>query len=203
MSKDKDSKPGKSQSSRKATPVSEAVAAADAAIPASRPAAPDAPPVETGPIPAVATVEGDAFDRLVGGSHHDPHGLLGAHPTADGRTVIRTLRPEASKVTAIIEGKPFELERLHDGGVFGAVVDGLPTDYRLEVTYGDETYTVDDPYRWLPTVGEVDLHLIGEGRHEQLWDVLGAHVRTYDTPQGPVSGTSFQVRADISSSRFM
>ena len=151
MSKDKDSKPSKSQSPRKATPVSEAVAAADAAIPAARPAAPDAPPVETGPIPAVATVEGDAFDRLVGGSHHDPHGLLGAHPTADGRTVIRTLRPEASKVTAIIEGKPFELERLHDGGVFGTVVDGLPTDYRLEVTYGDETYPVDDPYRWLPT----------------------------------------------------
>src|SRR6478672_4447963 len=149
MSKDKDSKPSKSQSPRKATPVSEAVAAADDAIPAARPAAPDAPPVETGPIPAVATVEGE----------------------------------------------PFELERLHDGGVFGAVVDGLPTDYRLEVTYGDETYTVDDPYRWLPTVGEVDLHLIGEGRHEQLWDVLGAHVRTYDTPQGPVSGTSFAVWA--------
>mgnify|MGYP003694635713 CR=1 FL=1 len=138
---------------------------------------------------------GDAFDRLVGGSHHDPHGLLGAHPTADGRTVIRTLRPEASKVTAIIEGKPFELERLHAGGVFGAVVDGLPTDYRLEVAYGDETYQVDDPYRWLPTLGEVDLHLIGEGRHEQLWDVLGAHERTYDTPQGPVSGTSFAVWA--------
>jgi 1,4-alpha-glucan branching enzyme len=25
---------------------------------------------------------------------------------------------------------------------------------------------VDDPYRHLPTLGEVDLHLIGEGRHE-------------------------------------
>ena len=44
-------------------------------------------------------------------------------------------------------------------------------------------------------LGEVDLHLIGEGRHEQLWDVLGAHERTYDTPQGPVSGTSFAVWA--------
>ena len=195
MSKDKASKASKSQSAGPARPVSEAVAKADEAMPAARPAAPDAPPVETGPIPAVATVEGDAFDRLVGGAHHDPHGLLGAHPTADGRTVIRTLRPEAGKVSAIIEGKPFELDRLHDGGVFGAVVDGLPSDYRLEVTYGDETYTVDDPYRWLPTLGAVDLHLIGEGRHEQLWDVLGAHERTYDTPQGPVSGTSFAVWA--------
>ena len=43
---------------------------------------------------------------------------------------------------------------------------------------------VDDPYRWLPTLGELDLHLIGEGRHEQLWDVLGAHVRSYDTADG-------------------
>ena len=51
MSKDKDSKPSKSQSPRKATPVSEAVAAADDAIPAARPAAPDAPPVKTGPDP--------------------------------------------------------------------------------------------------------------------------------------------------------
>jgi 1,4-alpha-glucan branching enzyme len=174
---------------------SPATKAATDAIPAARQAAPDAPPVQIGPIPAVATVEGDAFDRLIGGDHHDPHGLLGAHPTADGHTIIRTLRPEASSVTALVDGKPFELERLHDGGVFGAVVPGAPTDYRLEVSYGEQTYTVDDPYRWLPTLGEVDLHLIGEGRHEQLWDVLGAHERTYDTPQGPVSGTSFAVWA--------
>jgi 1,4-alpha-glucan branching enzyme len=38
---------------------------------------------------------------------------------------------------------------------------------------------VDDPYRHLPTLGEVDLHLIGEGRHEELWRVLGAHIRDY------------------------
>ena len=61
--------------------------------------------------------------------------------------------------------------------------------------YGDDVHTVDDPYRWLPTLGEIDLHLIGEGRHERLWDVLGAHVRTYDTPAGPVTGTSFAVWA--------
>ena len=28
-----------------------------------------------------------------------------------------------------------------------------------------------------PSLGELDLHLIGEGRHEQLWDALGAHPR--------------------------
>ena len=89
------------------------------------------------------------------------------------------------------------LERIHDGGIFAVVVPGDPTDYRLEVTYGDpdQSWTVDDPYRWLPTLGEVDLHLIGEGRHEELWQVLGAHVRTYETLNGPVTGTSFAVWA--------
>jgi 1,4-alpha-glucan branching enzyme len=48
---------------------------------------------------------------------------------------------------------------------------------------------------WPPAVGELDLHLISEGRHERLWDVLGAHVRTYDGPDGSVEGVSFAVWA--------
>ncbi|MET0766938.1 MAG: 1,4-alpha-glucan branching protein GlgB [Aeromicrobium sp.] len=48
---------------------------------------------------------------------------------------------------------------------------------------------------WSPTIGELDLHLIREGRHERLWEVLGAHVRSYDGPEGPVEGTSFAVWA--------
>ncbi|HEU4422913.1 MAG TPA: 1,4-alpha-glucan branching protein GlgB, partial [Pilimelia sp.] len=49
----------------------------------------------------------------------------------------------------------------------------------------------DDPYRFAPTVGEVDLHLIGEGRHERLWTVLGARPREI----GGVAGVSFAVWA--------
>ena len=41
----------------------------------------------------------------------------------------------------------------------------------------------------------MDLHLINEGRHEQLWQVLGAHVRRYEGPFGQVTGTSFAVWA--------
>ncbi|WP_435771666.1 1,4-alpha-glucan branching protein GlgB [Nocardioides sp. SYSU DS0651] len=47
------------------------------------------------------------------------------------------------------------------------------------------------------TLGEMDLHLVSEGRHEQLWQVLGAQVRTLPDPSTgkPVSGTSFVVWA--------
>jgi 1,4-alpha-glucan branching enzyme len=141
-----------------------------------------------------AAVARDELDRLVGGVHHDPHSILGAHATADGRTVIRTLRPEASHVTAVVGDERTPLAHLHDG-VFGGIVDGAPPDYRIEVRYGERLFVVDDPYRWLPTLGDVDLHLIGEGRHENLWQVLGAHVRSYGTPGGTVTGTSFAVWA--------
>ncbi len=68
-------------------------------------------------------------------------------------------------------------------------------DYRLWVAYGGDPVQTDDSYRFLPSVGEMDLHLIGEGRHEQLWQVLGAHVQRYETPYGTVDGTSFAVWA--------
>jgi 1,4-alpha-glucan branching enzyme len=141
------------------------------------------------------TASAAQLDQLVEGRHHDPHSLLGSHSTGDGRTLIRTLRPEATAVEVVVASGRAPLGLVHDGGVFEAIIDGDPSDYRLDVSYGSTTSTVDDPYRWLPTLGEIDLHLFGEGRHENLWEVLGAHVRTYVTPSGPVSGTSFAVWA--------
>ena len=143
----------------------------------------------------VSSISSSELELLVGGAHHDPHGILGAHPTGDGRTTIRTLRPDATSVELVIGKSTAPMGLVHDGGVFEAIIDGPPPDYRLDVAYGDDHYIVDDPYRWLPTLGDIDLHLIGEGRHENLWEVLGAHVRTYDTPGGAVTGTSFAVWA--------
>jgi 1,4-alpha-glucan branching enzyme len=142
-----------------------------------------------------ATVAKAELDQLIAGNHAQPHSILGAHPAGPGKTVIRTLRPEADAVSVVLGGKRTPLEQLHQGGVFGGAIDVDPSDYRLEVSYGAQSFIVDDPYRWLPTIGELDLHLIGEGRHEQLWEILGAHVRSYDTPSGTVTGTSFAVWA--------
>ena len=73
---------------------------------------------------------------------------------------------------------------------------GTTHDYRLLVEYGDGVeHEQDDPYRFAPTLGEIDRHLINEGRHEQLWTVLGAHVRHYPGPLGDVWGVSFAVWA--------
>jgi 1,4-alpha-glucan branching enzyme len=133
--------------------------------------------------------------RLLAGEHHDPHSILGAHEYAD-HTVIRVLRPNASEIHALIGGERYAFSHVEDALFAVAVpITGL-IDYRLEIAYPDgHVVTTADPYRFLPTLGEMDLHLFSEGRHERLWDVLGAHPRTYTTPDGPVDGVSFAVWA--------
>ncbi|MDP9417975.1 MAG: 1,4-alpha-glucan branching protein GlgB [Actinomycetota bacterium] len=145
----------------------------------------------THPVPQIGRNE---LDRLVGGAHHDPHSILGPHPGAAGVT-LRVLRPWATSVTAVVGEQRHELTHEH-AGVWVTVLPGTDVpDYRLDVSYDGATVRQDDPYRFLPTLGEVDLHLLGEGRHEQLWQVLGAHVRTYAAPFGDIVGTSFAVWA--------
>ncbi|HWG64776.1 MAG TPA: 1,4-alpha-glucan branching protein GlgB [Streptosporangiaceae bacterium] len=139
------------------------------------------------------------IEQVVAGTHHDPHSVLGAHPGPESVT-IRVLRPLARSVAIVLgDGTRYPAEHIHQG-VFAATlpITDVP-DYRVAVSYPDgngtasqplpETIT-DDPYRFLPSIGELDLYLIGEGRHENLWQALGAHAR-----QTPVPGTSFTVWA--------
>ncbi|NYJ04395.1 1,4-alpha-glucan branching protein GlgB [Petropleomorpha daqingensis] len=193
----------KTTAAKKAAP---AKATATKAAPAKRAAKKTGEPTATTPpaSPAIgvgAQVSGDDLQAIVEGWSHDPYAVLGTHPVGDGSWVVRTLRPDAVSVAVVDQdGSRYEASQLHGGGIYEATLPQQPGDYRIQVTYGDgsggtNTYTVDDPYRWMPTVGELDQYLIGEGRHERLWEVLGAHVRRYDTPGGPVEGVSFAVWA--------
>jgi 1,4-alpha-glucan branching enzyme len=142
----------------------------------------------TTPEPSLGEIE-----RIAAGQHHDPHSVLGAHPGKNGM-VIRALRPMADSVAAVLDdGRRLPMEHVHQGVFAVSVPDEKVPGYRIAATYPGSTAEEvrDDPYRHLPTLGEFDLYLIGEGRHEELWRVLGAHVREF----GTVSGTSFAVWA--------
>ncbi|MEV6040318.1 1,4-alpha-glucan branching protein GlgB [Nonomuraea sp. NPDC052116] len=133
------------------------------------------------------------LDRLAGGAHHDPHSVLGAHPVSGG-VVFRTLRPLAEQVRVVLEDGTAHDMKHQAHGVFEVTVPGLDKvpGYALSVKYADhDPYEVRDPYRHWPTLGEVDLHLIGEGRHERLWEALGARVMEHED----VEGTAFAVWA--------
>ncbi|HEU4568494.1 MAG TPA: hypothetical protein VFR99_10700 [Marmoricola sp.] len=149
------------------------------------------------PIPS------EELDRIVRGEHRSPHGVLGAHPHAGGVTV-RALKPLADSVVVRVSktgpkgkvtSRDFPLTHEHEGIWVGVLPLEEVPDYRLAVTYAGQEYVVDDPYRFLPSVGELDLHLFNEGRHEELWRALGARVHRYEGPFGPVTGTAFTVWA--------
>jgi 1,4-alpha-glucan branching enzyme len=165
-------------------------------MPAKKPAASATPAVSTS-IPALHP---DHVSALVEGRHPRPHEALGQHAAtvigADGARVdgfvIRAVRPLAATVTALQkDGTRIPLEHVASG-LWQGFAPGVGQAYTLEAAYADgPSWTADDPYRFVPTVGEVDLYLWGEGRHEQLWDVLGSHFR----PHEDVVGTGFSVWA--------
>ncbi len=133
---------------------------------------------------------------LASGVHRSPHDILGPHPGTAALT-IRVLRPLATRVAVrVVDGDDQEMAHEH-AGVWVTVLPHVDVvDYRVVTVYDDGAEHVrDDPYRFLPTLGPIDQHLVNEGRHEQLWRVLGAHVRHYDQLGTRVSGTSFAVWA--------
>jgi len=136
------------------------------------------------------------LELLVSGEYGDPHRILGPH-TEGGSVVVRVFKPLAESVVVVHGKERTTLDHVHAGVWEGDLGATDVPDYRVEVTYaGGEPMLFDDPYRFLPTVGETDLHLINEGRHENLWEVLGAHVRHYEGLGGSgVTGTSFSVWA--------
>ncbi|WNF29690.1 1,4-alpha-glucan branching enzyme [Streptomyces sp. C11-1] len=139
------------------------------------------------PAPAL---DGADRGRLLAGDHHAPHDVLGAHPVPGG-VLVRALRPFARSVTVLGAGLRAELHDDGDGFFSGVLPVREVPAYRLRVAYDDTVIEVEDPYRFWPSIGELDLHLIGEGRHEELWRALGAEPMEH---QG-VTGTRFTVWA--------
>jgi 1,4-alpha-glucan branching enzyme len=134
------------------------------------------------------------LDLIARGHHGDPHRVLGRH---DG--VVRAYRPDtvAMRLITDVPGgeQVSEMTRVHPAGIYeGRIGEGVER-YRLEAVYphgdGELSYRYDDPYRSWPTIGDLDLHLFGEGRHRRLWEMLGAHLRRHEG----MAGVSFSVWA--------
>ncbi len=143
---------------------------------------------------AVLPVSTEELDLLVRGEHGHPHSLLGPHPH-DGGVTVRVLKPLAASVVVTYDQERVDLTHEHEGVWVGVLAGTEVPGYRLEVSYGDDPVVVDDPYRFLPTLGDIDVHLINEGRHENLWEVLGARVHRYQELGDSVTGTAFAVWA--------
>jgi len=150
------------------------------------------------PEPTPPRIDPSEWERLRASDHTEPHRLLGAHSATHGGTkgvVVRAFHPDADRVECVLDdGRVLALASVGEGGPFAAFVGQarLPLKYRLRFRFRDgNTWERDDPYRFLPTIGDVDLHLFNEGKHWRLWEQLGAHPRRIDG----VAGVTFAVWA--------
>ncbi len=140
------------------------------------------------------------IEAVVRGEHADPFGVLGphlVHPDRGPAVAIRAFLPHvrsARVIPANAAAAPRPMERVHPEGFFEAMFPDVsaPFPYRLEtVGQAGQRAEADDPYRFPPTLSDLDLHLLGEGTHYLAYEKLGAHPRVSDG----VPGIAFAVWA--------
>jgi 1,4-alpha-glucan branching enzyme len=128
-----------------------------------------------------AIEDNQALALLEAGRSPDPFALLGVH---DGRLLV--LAPGANGVDAVSsrDGALIAtLQPLGQGGLFAGEFP-RPVPYRLRISWGGVIQETADPYSFGLLLGELDLHLIGEGRHRDLSRCLGAHAMQIDGVDG-------------------
>ena len=144
---------------------------------------------------------------LVDGNHENPASLLGAHPVdyrGETATAVRTYLPQAQAAWVIDteSGVRRSMRQLHPSGFFEAICDGAidldaPSSedgsrvkqarsrYRIQMTdKTGEVVETQDPYAAPSILSDYDRYLLGEGRHLNLYERLGAQVRTVDGTPG-------------------
>ena len=134
------------------------------------------------------SVDDGAIEEIVQARHGDPFAILGAHDVAGG-VEVRAFLPGADRVAIVApDGSTVlgTMERVHPAGFWvGSMPARVP--YKLLV----DGVAAEDVYRFGPALGDLDIHLLAEGRHREIGTALGAHVVTLDG----VRGTRFAVWA--------
>ncbi len=152
--------------------------------------------------------------QLVDGTLENPSSVLGPHSVdyrGESAIAVRSYLPEAQAAWIIDSNNGLRrpMRQLHPAGFFEAIcaraVDGgkrseddarrlqsAQSSYRIQMTNKTgEVIDMQDPYAAPSILTDFDRYLIGEGRHHQLYERLGAQIRSVDG----VPGVNFAVWA--------
>jgi 1,4-alpha-glucan branching enzyme len=137
-----------------------------------------------------------AIAAIVQARHDDPFSVLGMHGGGDLPLSVRVFWPGADSVTVtdLATGETVaELEQIDPAGFYAGAIQGRTTPfvYRLRFKVGDATWEAEDPYRFPPLLGSLDVYLMAEGSHRRMFERLGAHPTTLEG----VDGVAFAVWA--------
>lgn len=129
------------------------------------------------------------LNALAGGRHGNPFSLLGMHREAGSR-IVRTFQPRAAVVDLVVEGVAdgIPMRRVHEAGIFEVEMPARKRRYRFRLDDGaGNQWLIEDPYRFSSVLGDLDLYLMGEGSHRDIYRKLGSH----ETVLEGIKGTYF------------
>jgi 1,4-alpha-glucan branching enzyme len=126
----------------------------------------------------------DQINQILYSTASCPHAILGKHLFGK-KTVYKVFDPAAKKIDIEISGKVFSMEKINENG-FYLYIDKKANEYSYKLIkhYEHSTSTSLDPYSFLPTAGELDLHLFSSGDHRELYNFLGSKVIDVDGVTG-------------------
>jgi 1,4-alpha-glucan branching enzyme len=130
-------------------------------------------------------ISAEALTALVEGRHGDPFSILGPHPS-HGVTIVRAFLPGAENAEIVSADSGAVLARMHTvhaAGVFATAIESGGR-YRFRITWPDTVQETEDPYSFDLLLGDLDLHLIGQGTHYDLGRTLGARAMEVDGVPG-------------------
>ena len=117
------------------------------------------------------------LNALAGGRHGNPFSLYGLHREG-GKRIVRTIQPQADAVALLLDGieDPVPMQRVHPDGIFEVEMPARKRHYRFRVTQANgNSWEVEDAYRFPSMMGDLDLYLMGQGSHRDIFRKLGAH----------------------------
>lgn len=136
------------------------------------------------------------IDAVINGDYENIFAVLGVHKDKGTKDVyIRAFEPHTNSIELIdSEDNSFGLmTKVDERGFYQINLGAIdPFHYRFKITndIGD-TYIKEDVYRFPATLGDIDIYLLSEGNHLELYKKLGAHIMEIDG----VKGVAFAVWA--------
>ncbi|GAB4160614.1 MAG: 1,4-alpha-glucan branching enzyme [Candidatus Promineifilaceae bacterium] len=140
-----------------------------------------------------STLPPHVIEAIVTGNHGRPFDVLGPHPNEE-ETIVRVYLPYAAQVTLLAQDTAYPMTRIHPIGLFECRLP-IPDPafaYQLQlITDQGDALTLEDPYRFPPTLSDFDTHLMAEGTHQKIYEQQGAHL----IEREGVAGVRFRVWA--------
>ena len=128
---------------------------------------------------------------ILGARHHNPFSWLGLHHES-GQHVMRSFLPYASRVWLQTSSGWEEMKRAYAEGLYLWSGDSEPArPCLLRIEQDGSTFEQYDSYTFGSQISDLDLHLFGEGRLNQAYTMLGAHLEQ----NAGVEGVRFAVWA--------